>query len=62
MHAAYGVILAKGAMVAGRWCWPIAALNVVMIATALLVGGHYLVDIIAGCAVAWLAIRIARLG
>lgn len=61
MHAAYGVILARAAILAGRWYWPIAALNLLMIGSALLVGGHYLTDIVAGCAVAWAAIRLAGL-
>lgn len=55
------MILARAALLVGHWGWPIALLNVVMIASALVVGGHYLDDIIAGCVVAWFALRIANL-
>jgi membrane-associated phospholipid phosphatase len=40
--------------------WPALALNVVMIASCPFIGGHYIVDLIAGAALAWGAIVIAK--
>jgi len=58
-HAAGAVLLGW----AFRSIRPIApamvALNVLMIGAAL-IAGHYLIDLVAGAAVAWLAIRITR--
>jgi membrane-associated phospholipid phosphatase len=34
-------------------------LNVLMVMSAVVVGGHYLVDVAAGLALAWAAIRLA---
>ena len=60
LHAADAVILAWGFSTFGRWGLPLVALNVLMIGSALLVGGHYLVDLIAGIAVAGAAIKMAE--
>ena len=52
IHAADAVILGWGSLWLGRLGLPLVVLNVAMLASALLVGGHYLTDIVAGCAVA----------
>ena len=39
-----------------RFFWPAAALNGVMLLSVPYSGDHYLVDLIGGCAVAWIAI------
>jgi membrane-associated phospholipid phosphatase len=55
-HAAAAVILAWAA-----WPtvlrWPFAILNALMVASAILIGGHYAVDLIAGCAISILLCR-----
>jgi membrane-associated phospholipid phosphatase len=44
-----------------RWArWPMLALNLAMIASAVPVGGHYYVDILSGALVAWVAIMAPR--
>jgi membrane-associated phospholipid phosphatase len=48
MHAADAVILAMAFARLGRWAAPLVVLNVLMFASALTVGGHYLVDLVAG--------------
>lgn len=58
-HAAAAVLLGWGFAGAGRLAIPFVLLNVLMFASAL-VAGHYLVDLIAGGAIAWLAIIVAR--
>ncbi|KAB1075808.1 phosphatase PAP2 family protein [Methylobacterium planeticum] len=59
-HAALGVIFAR-AFWASRWTrWPGLALNGVLIAATPIDGGHYFVDLIAGAAIAALAIAAAR--
>lgn len=60
LHAAAGALLAWAFLPLGRWAWPFVALNLLMIVSAVVVGGHYLVDILAGLALAWLSVRIAR--
>ena len=60
MHAAVAIIVPY----ALRWnswiLWPIAALDAVMLASAVPSGNHYLADVIAGVAVAVLAIACGR--
>ena len=59
-HTAFGVLLIH-AFWATRWYvrWPFLALNLLMIAATPIDGGHYLVDVIAGGAIAGLAILLA---
>lgn len=58
-HTAAAVLLAWGFLPL-RWLrLPMIALNVAMIASALIIGGHYLVDIIAGIIVALIGIALA---
>ena len=44
----------------GRIALPLLMLNAAMIASALIVGGHYLIDLPAGMLVAAVAIALAR--
>jgi membrane-associated phospholipid phosphatase len=60
MHAAYGVILARGSALVGWIGLPLVMLNVAVVFSALIVGGHYLIDVVAGCALAAIAIWIAQ--
>src|SRR3546814_12195667 len=61
-HAAAAVLLGWGFASFGRLGWPLVALNALMFVSAIVGGGHYLVDLIAGAAVAliglWLAARL----
>jgi hypothetical protein len=59
-HAAAATMLAWSFLTFGRWAWPMVALNVAMFASALIVGGHYLVDLPAGALVAISSIAAAR--
>lgn len=59
-HAAAATMLGWGFLTLGRWAWPMVALNVAMFASALVVGGHYLVDLPAGALVAVTSITAAR--
>ena len=56
-HAASAVVIAWGA-----WStplrWPLFALNIVMALSAVVVGNHYLVDILAGMAVGAVALQL----
>lgn len=52
VHAADGIILAWGFARLGRWALPLVAINLLMVGAALLMGGHYLIDLIAGTGVA----------
>jgi membrane-associated phospholipid phosphatase len=59
-HAA-GATLVGWAMLRTRLLWlPFALLNLGVVSSALVDGGHYLVDLIAGCAVAGLSIGLAK--
>lgn len=62
MHAAGGVLIAWGLARLGRLAMPLVLLNIAMIGTAVTSGGHYLVDMAAGVALALLAIRLSGLG
>ena len=57
-HVVWGVLLtflARGR----RWtCYPVLVLNVLMIASTLLLGWHFLVDVISGVALAVAALRV----
>lgn len=57
-HASSSIILAW-AFWATRFRWPFAALNAVMLISSVPIGGHYLVDVVAGSAVAVLALWLA---
>jgi membrane-associated phospholipid phosphatase len=60
MHAAVAIIVPY-TLRWNRWIfWPIAALDAVMLASAVPSGNHYLADVIAGVAVAVLAIACGR--
>jgi hypothetical protein len=62
-HAAAAVILAWGAWSIRAIRWPAALLNGAMLVSAISVGGHYVIDIVAGCIVAGIGIRLAcRIG
>jgi membrane-associated phospholipid phosphatase len=60
-HTAAAVLLAWGFWGVRLVRWPALALNVAMIASCPFIGAHYIVDLIAGAALAWGAIRIAQL-
>ena len=51
-HAAGAVLLAYGWMKVKWLRWPMAALNIGVFATSTFIGGHYLVDLIAGATIA----------
>ena len=55
LHAAMAVLLAH-ALWRTRWAAPAIALNALMLAATPVLGGHYLVDVLAGVAIALLAI------
>lgn len=59
-HAAGAVVLARAGWRAGGLRWPLTALNVAMIASAMPIGGHYLIDVLAGAAVGIGATGAAR--
>lgn len=66
LHAADAVVLAWGYAKLGRIGWPLVAVNVLMVGSAVVTGGHYLVDVVAGGVIAgaaiWAAVRVqARL-
>lgn len=56
-HAALAVIFGTRFWSFPRFRWPGLALNGVMLAAAPVYGGHYLVDVLAGSVVAFMAIR-----
>lgn len=60
MHAAGGLLLAWGLARVGRLAAPFVALNLMMIASAVTSGGHYMIDVIAGLAIAALGIHLSR--
>ena len=59
-HAAAAVILAWAAWPMRGIRWPAILLNGAMLISAVPIGGHYLIDIVAGCVVAAIGISIAR--
>ena len=59
MHAADAVILMGAFGWLGWWAWPFVALNALMFASALVVGGHYLIDLVAGGAIGWGALHVS---
>lgn len=59
LHAADAVVFAWGFAKLGRVGWPLVGVNVLMIGSAVVTGGHYLVDVFAGCAIAGGAIVLA---
>lgn len=60
LHAAAAAILAWAYARLGRWAAPFVVLNLLMIVSAIVVGGHYLTDVVAGLGVAGLSIIGAR--
>jgi membrane-associated phospholipid phosphatase len=60
MHAAVAIIVPYVLRWNGWIFWPIAALDAVMLASAVPSGNHYLVDVIAGVAVGAMAIACGR--
>lgn len=59
-HAAGAVILAWGYGKVAWLRWPFLVLNLIMLVSAVPVGGHYLIDILAGLLVAVIAISVAE--
>jgi membrane-associated phospholipid phosphatase len=59
LHAADAVILARGYGWLGKLLLPLVILNILMVGSALIIGGHYLVDLIAGVALAYFAMAVA---
>jgi membrane-associated phospholipid phosphatase len=59
-HTSAAVLLAWGFWGVRLARWPALALNAAMIASCPFVGAHYIVDLIAGAALAWGAIVVAR--
>ncbi|MBV9527430.1 phosphatase PAP2 family protein [Sphingomonas sp.] len=59
-HAAAAVLLVWAAWPVKALRWPFLLLNLCMAFSALIVGAHYLVDLIGGAFVAWISIVIAR--
>jgi membrane-associated phospholipid phosphatase len=59
-HAALAVITAWALWRTRLIAYPALALNVVVIASAVPVGGHYLIDIVAGLAIAGVAIAVLK--
>ena len=58
-HAAGATVLACGWTRLRVLRWPMVALNVLVVVSAVLVGGHYIVDVIAGCAIGALAVWLS---
>lgn len=58
VHAADGVLLAWGYSRFGPWLLPLTILHILMIGSALLTGGHYLIDLFAGVAIAVSILRL----
>ena len=61
VHAAHSVVLGWASYRLGRRAAPLVALHAAMLASALLIGGHYLVDLAAGVALAVGTIRAAQI-
>lgn len=59
-HAALGIILAYGFWAVPLLRWPGLILNIALVAATPIDGGHYFVDVMAGCSVAALSILAAR--
>ena len=61
-HAAGAVVLAWGTAASRFMKWPMIALNAAVAVSAVLVGGHYIIDVVAGgaagAAAVWLAGRV----
>ena len=60
MHASAATILALAWSRLGKWAVPMVLLNVLMALSAMPVGNHYLVDIIAGVALGWACYVVSR--
>ena len=60
-HAVGGVLFAWAAWPSKWLRWPMAVLNAAMVASAIVTGAHYLVDLIAGAALAWATIYALKL-
>jgi membrane-associated phospholipid phosphatase len=59
-HAALALVCVRAAWIIPVLRWPIAALNVLVIASTPSIGGHYLIDIVAGVVIAALGIAFSR--
>jgi membrane-associated phospholipid phosphatase len=59
-HAGGAVMLAWGYWHAGKLRWPALGLNLVMLPSSIFIGGHYLVDVVAGGVIAVLSILLAH--
>ncbi|MEQ8410383.1 MAG: phosphatase PAP2 family protein [Erythrobacter sp.] len=59
-HTSAGILLAAGFAPLGRIAWPLCLLNAAMVVSAVFIGAHYLVDILAGIAIALLGLWVAE--
>ncbi len=59
-HAAAAVLLAWGFWGVPYLRWPALALNLLMIVSSMPIGAHYVVDLAAGMALAWAALRASQ--
>jgi membrane-associated phospholipid phosphatase len=60
-HASAAVILAWGFWPARYLRWPLLLLNIMMLISSVPIGGHYIVDVLAGCATACFSIWLVRI-
>jgi membrane-associated phospholipid phosphatase len=60
IHAGVAALLAWGAWPSPILRYPFLVLNVLMAVGAITHGAHYLVDIIAGLAIAWIVVRLSQ--
>ena len=60
MHTAIAILVAYAMRSAGTWTWVFAALNLAMIVATPIEGGHYLIDVPAGAALAVVLIGLQR--
>ena len=58
-HTAGAIVLAAGFAHLRRLAWPMCLLNAAMVVSAVFIGAHYLVDVLAGIAIALIALILA---
>jgi membrane-associated phospholipid phosphatase len=59
-HASAALILGWGFWSSRLLRWPFLLLNLAMLVSSVPIGGHYIVDVLAGAAVGWFAILVVR--
>ncbi len=59
-HASAALILGWGFWSSRLLRWPFLLLNLAMLVSSVPIGGHYIVDVLAGAAVGWFAILLVR--